>query len=368
MEALIAKKAKVDVTNEFGYTPLAEAVKQGDARMVKMLLDAGSGTEGANADGQTALMLAIKNGDLPIFQMLIDAGAKVNVVEKVQEQTPLMWAAAATRNAAEMVKVLIAKGADRECARQVHATGRARSRRSLARSITRMAASPRCCTRLAAVATRASRRLLPQAPMSICLRLKASRPMMIALDNSHNGVAKFLMEHGGNPHLWDVYGRTALYIAVDMRRRRWWRRCRGRRCWGRGAGRWPGAGGRGPASGRRPAGPGAGGRVLALGFRVLAQLRRDQVAAAPRGRAQAVGSWRRGRGGRGGRGGRRRGGRCRQRRGRRPAGFARWRSSTCCWRPAWTPIRNSTCVVPAIRAGVSVIRSSAREPRRCCAR
>ena len=80
--------------------------------MVKMLLAAGSGTEGANADGQTALMLAIKNGDLPIFQMLIDAGAKVNVVEKVQDQTPLMWAAAATRNAAEMVKVLLAKGAN----------------------------------------------------------------------------------------------------------------------------------------------------------------------------------------------------------------------------------------------------------------
>ena len=45
---LIAKKAKVDVANEFGYTPLSEAAKQGDARMVKMLMDAGSGTEGAN--------------------------------------------------------------------------------------------------------------------------------------------------------------------------------------------------------------------------------------------------------------------------------------------------------------------------------
>src|SRR5215510_16436145 len=110
-DALIAKKAKVDVTNEFGSTPLAEATKQGDARMVKTLLAAGSGTEGMNEDGQTALMIAIKSGDLPIFNMLIDAGAKVNVVEKVQEQTPLMWAAAANRNAAEMVKVLIAKDA-----------------------------------------------------------------------------------------------------------------------------------------------------------------------------------------------------------------------------------------------------------------
>ena len=71
---LIGKKAKVDITNEFGYTPLSEAAKQGDVRMVKMLMDAGSGTEGANADSQTALMLAIKNGDLAVFQMLIDAG------------------------------------------------------------------------------------------------------------------------------------------------------------------------------------------------------------------------------------------------------------------------------------------------------
>jgi len=38
VEALIAKKAQVNVTNEFGSTPLAEAVKLADARMVKMLL------------------------------------------------------------------------------------------------------------------------------------------------------------------------------------------------------------------------------------------------------------------------------------------------------------------------------------------
>ena len=96
VDALIAKKARVDVANEFGHTPLAEAVRQGDARIVNTLLGAGSGTEAANADGQTALMVAIKNGELPVFQTLIDAGAKVNVVEKVQDQTPLMWAAAAT--------------------------------------------------------------------------------------------------------------------------------------------------------------------------------------------------------------------------------------------------------------------------------
>src|SRR4026209_2913931 len=45
LDALIAKKAKADVTNEFGATPLAEAVKVTDARMVKTLLDAGAGVE-----------------------------------------------------------------------------------------------------------------------------------------------------------------------------------------------------------------------------------------------------------------------------------------------------------------------------------
>src|SRR5437868_10056172 len=44
VDALIAKKARVDVANEFGHTPLAEATRQGDLRLVKALLGAGSGT------------------------------------------------------------------------------------------------------------------------------------------------------------------------------------------------------------------------------------------------------------------------------------------------------------------------------------
>jgi ankyrin repeat protein len=42
-------------------------------------------------------------------------------------------------------------------------------------------------------------------------------PLMIALDNDNNDVAKFLLDHGANPHVWDWYGRTALYIAVDRK-------------------------------------------------------------------------------------------------------------------------------------------------------
>ena len=57
-------------------------------------------------------MLAIKTGELPIVDMLIKAGANVNAVEKFHNQTPLMWAAAATKNAGEMVKLLLSKDAN----------------------------------------------------------------------------------------------------------------------------------------------------------------------------------------------------------------------------------------------------------------
>src|SRR5687768_1650160 len=213
VEALIARKARVDVANEFGHTPLAEAVRQGDARIVKMLLGAGSGTEAANPDGQTALMVAIKNGELPVFQLLIDAGANVNAVEKVQEQTPLMWAAAATRNAADMVKVLIAKGAAvnarakfSDWPSQITSEPRAQYHAYGGLTPLLYAARGGCYGCVEALVAGGADVNLPT-PEGVT-------PILMALDNGHHGVAKFLIERGGNPHVWDVYGRTALYIAV----------------------------------------------------------------------------------------------------------------------------------------------------------
>src|SRR5262249_27434604 len=109
--ALIAKKANVNVKNEFGSTPIAEAANLADTTMVTMLLDAGPEPQDANADGKTALMLAIKTGDVAVVDMLMKAGANVNTAEKFHKQTPLMWAAAAPRNAGAMVRLLLAKGA-----------------------------------------------------------------------------------------------------------------------------------------------------------------------------------------------------------------------------------------------------------------
>jgi ankyrin repeat protein len=40
---------------------------------------------------------------------------------------------------------------------------------------------------------------------------------MLALDNEHNDLAKLLLEKGANPHVWDWWGRTPLYIVIDRK-------------------------------------------------------------------------------------------------------------------------------------------------------
>lgn len=216
LDALIAKKAKVDVANEFGSTPLAEAVKLADARMVKSLLDAGASPESPNLDGESALMVAIKTGELPIIEMLIKAGANVNVVEKFHNQTPLMYAAAAGRNAGEMVKLLLSKDANpapralySDWPSQITSEPRAQYRPVGGLTALLYAARSGCYDCVEALVASGANVNVPT-PEGVT-------PLIIAIDNDHNDVAKLLLNHGANPNVWDWWGRTALYVAVDRK-------------------------------------------------------------------------------------------------------------------------------------------------------
>lgn len=216
LDALIAKKAKADVTNEFSAAPLAEAVKLTDVRMVKTLLDAGAGVEAANQDGQTALMLAIKSGELPLVEMLVKAGAKVNVVEKFQNQTPLMWAATAPKNAGEMTKLLLSKGADvrpralyTDWPNQLSSEPRGQYRPVGGLTALLYASRDGCYDCVQALIGAGADVNVPT-PEGVT-------PLMVALDNDHNDVAKLLLDRGANPHVADWWGRTALFITIDRK-------------------------------------------------------------------------------------------------------------------------------------------------------
>jgi ankyrin repeat protein len=214
--ALIAKKATLNVKNDFGSTPIAEAAELGDARMVKMLLDAGAEVEGANPDGQTALMLAIKTGETTVVDLLIKAGANVNTVEKFHKQTPLMWAASAPRNAGAITKLLLSKGADfkpramfTDWPSQITSEPRAQYRPVGGLTALLYAARDGCSECADALIAAGADVNFPT-PDGVSA-------LMLALDNDHNDVAKLLLARGANPKVWDWWGRTALYIAIDRK-------------------------------------------------------------------------------------------------------------------------------------------------------
>jgi uncharacterized protein len=216
LAALIAKKAKVDVANEFGSTPLAEAAKLGDARMVRTLLAAGAEVDKPNQDGETALMLAVKTGELPVVEMLIKAGANVNARETFHNQTALMWAADAPKNAGQIVKLLLSKGADvrpralySDWGSQITSEPRAQYRPVGGLTALLYAARSGCYECVEAMIGAGADVNYPT-PEGVT-------PLMIALDNDHNEVAKLLVDRDAKADLWDWWGRTPLYIAIDRR-------------------------------------------------------------------------------------------------------------------------------------------------------
>ena len=251
VELLLERGADPDVINAYGSSPLAEAVKVADPGLVERLLEAGTDVESPNADGQTALMLSTRSGSTAVARLLLEHGADVNAKEAWRGQTALIWAADA--RFPEIVEILIAAGAEVDFRAeafdwpsQITAEPRAQYRPVGGLTPLLYAARAGCtqCVRAILAAGAVIDRPTPEGMTAL----------MIALDNGAFDTAALLLDAGANPHLWDWYGRTALYIAVDMNR---------------GGGRGGGAGG-GGAGGGGPAGDPGDGPVT--GFEIIERL------------------------------------------------------------------------------------------------
>jgi ankyrin repeat protein len=109
IQALIAAGANLDrIDVPIDICPIGMAIKQNRPDLVKLLLDAGASPEGGDMSW-TGLTLTIKQHNLPIFQMLLEAGADPNANMEDGDRAIMH---AAWEGSLEMVKLLIAHGAD----------------------------------------------------------------------------------------------------------------------------------------------------------------------------------------------------------------------------------------------------------------
>jgi ankyrin repeat protein len=213
VEALLSRGATPTVFNRYGSSPLVEAIKVADLGLVDMLVAAGADVEAPNADGQTALMLAARVGSKDIAARLIAAGADVNARESWRSQTALMWAADAV--APDVVELLIEHGADVELRAaandwRTQITSEPRGQYRPTGGLTPLLYAARSgCTRCVEAILDAGAAIDKPNPDGVT-------PLMIALDNFNFDSADLLLARGADPNLWDWWGRTALYVAIDM--------------------------------------------------------------------------------------------------------------------------------------------------------
>jgi ankyrin repeat protein len=214
VNALLKKGARADVVNRYGASPLAEAVRVANTELVAMLLEAGANANVANEDGQSALMLAARTGNVAVAELLVRQGADVNQRERFRNQSAVMWAAAQSH--ADMVTFLVSKGADlsvraqaNDWETQITSEPRVQYRPTGGLTPLLYAARAGClgCVQVMLKAGADKDRPNPD----------GMTPMIMALDNGYPDVARYLLDQGANPHTWDWWGRTPLYVAVTMR-------------------------------------------------------------------------------------------------------------------------------------------------------
>jgi serine/threonine protein kinase len=92
-----------------GETPLFEAVRIGDGKLVQALLSRGANVNARSRGGATPLFIAVVNNRADLSELLLDRGAAVNSPNN-DGRTPLIEAA--MRGNLQIVQLLLARGAD----------------------------------------------------------------------------------------------------------------------------------------------------------------------------------------------------------------------------------------------------------------
>jgi uncharacterized protein len=213
VDHLLRAGANANARNQFGATPMSEAALLGNVPIIEKLLKAGADADSPGADGQTALMLVARTDNVAVAKLLLEHGAHVDAREKQKEQTALMWASAESQPA--MVRELVAHGAD------------VNAHSLIDEDLAQVSSEPRAqhqsyggLTPLL-YATREGCLACVQSLVEGGAKLDLTDPegvtaLIEAIANAHFDTAKYLIGKGANVNRWDWWGRTPLYLAVDM--------------------------------------------------------------------------------------------------------------------------------------------------------
>ena len=214
VQRLLKAGANVSLANNYGASPMSLAAEVGNAEILKLLLDAGANADSPNPEGQTALMAVARTGNVAAAQLLIDHRATIDAKEKWGGQTALMWASA--RRHPEMMKLLIAKGADvnarsinRDYQRHVTAEGRPKNLDTGGLTPLLYAARENCLACVKVLLDKSADINLPD-PDGVS-------PLQVAIMNANWDLAKQLIVAGADVNQWDMYGEAPLYTVIGLR-------------------------------------------------------------------------------------------------------------------------------------------------------
>jgi uncharacterized protein len=211
--ALLEAGAQVSAANDYGASAMTEAAVAGDAAIIELLLEAGADASSANPEGETALLSVARTGNVAAAKLLLDAGADVNATEAWGGQSALMWAAAQLQP--DMIDLLLAagarvdaRGAVRDWQRRITAEGRPKDMNHGGFTPLLYAARGGCLDCVKRLIAGGADIDLPDP--------EAVTPLILAITTFHTAVADYLVDAGADLNRWDLFGRTALYAAVDM--------------------------------------------------------------------------------------------------------------------------------------------------------
>jgi ankyrin repeat protein len=228
---LIRAGADVTLANRYGVTPLFLACSNGNAGMIRTLLDAGADPNSLDATGEPVLWTAIRSGNTDSVRLLLDRGANKDYMDNVQ-QTTLMFAV--RENHPSIVRLLVERGAN------VNARTRTGNTPGwvLPNSVAGFGHGVGIVR--GGLPDRGSRYLTPGGLSALLYaardgRLESARilveagadvnqtdpngihSLLMAIVNNHPETAHFLIERGAAINHVDWYGRTPLWAAVETR-------------------------------------------------------------------------------------------------------------------------------------------------------